>query len=105
LDGLAVTVIHPDFGLPDLYDVVDTEGGNELGFAKELLQETRHPVADTIKHRRRYDGREQNLSSGCSMCDAMFEPYELADAVAAVQPRGEVGSLPVLAITVVPLAL
>jgi hypothetical protein len=97
LEGLAAAVIHPDLGLPDVYDVVDAGGGIELGFAKELLQEARNPVTATIKHRRRDDDGELYLSGGCARCDAMFDPYELADAVAGAQERGEIGSLPVLA--------
>jgi hypothetical protein len=41
LDGVAVAVIHPDFGLPEVSAVVDAEGGMELAFAKELLEEIR----------------------------------------------------------------
>jgi hypothetical protein len=91
LEGVAVAVIHPDFGLPEVSDIVDAEGGMELGIAKELLQEAGNPIADTIKYRGHGAG-EVSLSSGCARCDAMFDPFDPADAVADAQDRGGVGS-------------
>jgi hypothetical protein len=89
-------VVHPDFGTPDVYDVIDAQGGVVLGYAKELLHEARHPAATTIKHRQHTDG-EQYLTGGCTRCDEMFDPWDLADAVDQARDRDGVGSLPVLA--------
>ncbi len=96
-DGIAVALIHTDTGGSEIFDEVGAEAGVTLGFAKELLEEVRHPAAATIKHRRSVDGGDRYLSNGCGRCDAMFDPFDLADAIAAVQDRREVGSLPVLA--------
>ena len=96
LDGKAVAVVHPDFGTPDVYDVIDAQGGVVLEFAKELLLEARHPVATAIKQRRHADG-EQYLTGGCMRCDEMFDPWDLADAVDQARDRDGLGSLPVLA--------
>ena len=94
--GTAVAVVRPDFGTPDVYDVIDAQGGVVLEFAKELLQEARHPVTTAIKQRRHADG-EQYMTGGCVRCDEMFDPWDLADAVDQARDRDGVGSLPALA--------
>jgi hypothetical protein len=84
LDGVAVAAIHPDFGLPEgptsrTRRVAWSSGRQEL-----LQQAAANPLADTIKPRG-HEAAEMFPSPGCSRCDAMFDPFGLADAVADAQ--------------------
>jgi hypothetical protein len=90
-------LIHTDAGGSLICDEVSAAGGPTLSFARELLEEARHPAAATIKQRRSEDGGDRYLSNGCGRCDAMFDPFELEYAIAAAQDLREVGSLTVLA--------
>jgi hypothetical protein len=96
LEGTAVAVVHPDYGTPDVSDMIDAQSGVVLEFAKELLQEARHPAATAIKHRRHADG-EKYLTVGCMRCDEMLDAWDLADALDQVRDQDGVESLPVLA--------
>jgi hypothetical protein len=80
-------LLHTDTGGSEIFDEVGAELGMTLGFAKGLLEEVRHPAEATIKHRRGDDGGDWYLSYGCGRCDAMFDPFDLEDAIAAVQDR------------------
>jgi hypothetical protein len=98
LEGTAVALIHVEQSGCAIYrsDVVAAEGGVMLAFAKELLEQARHPAAVTIKHRRRDDNGDRHQSSGCVSCDAMFDPHQLADLVEEVHDQGDLGTLQVL---------
>ena len=97
-DGMAIALIHPDFEEPDYLAAVTADGELVLAFAKELLVQARHTtLAGTIKYRRDPHVGGRHLSCGCARCDGLFDPDDLALAVAEVLKRGEVDSLPVLA--------
>ena len=92
-----VAFVHVADPQPSPHEEVGTEAGMSLAFAADMLQAARHPLLASIKRRSFPGGDETYLSNGCSHCDEIADPFQLADETALIQEKDEVHTLPILA--------
>lgn len=96
-DDQVVAFIHIDDPQPSPHEAVGTEAGISLAFAADILQAADHPLLASIRRRTFPGGDETYLSNGCSHCDEIADPFQLADETALIQENDAVGTLPILA--------
>lgn len=94
-DDGAVAFIHLE-GVTNGGEVVTTNRSLTLSYAAELLTDSGHPKAATIKVRRNAATGTSYLSNGCLSCDALFGGGSLDDALYAALAGARIAELPVL---------
>jgi hypothetical protein len=82
-----VAFVHDDDPQPSPHEAVGTEAGMSLAFAADILQAADHPLLASIKRRSFPGGDETYLSNGCSYCDEIADPFQLADETTLIQEK------------------